>query len=374
MTSAVKKESAMAVQRRSGFTLLELLVVIAVITIMLLLMLPAVNAVRELGRRTQCINNQRNLVDALIHYESAHGTFPSAAALCDSRVYNSLGRETGVSCMGPNWAMQILGQIEEDQRYDDLVLCVRQHWHAADDCVNAKGHIGQVTPGYLICPSADRVHRPHRSARTQFDRISKGNYAACLGSEHYRTAVEDQQLVAHDDDDRFQIGALSLPLIPDYQRLTELTLRKKIKGDWRLGHGIGMPTSKIKDGTSRTIVLSEVMAWDGASDGSPASVDIRGVWTSVSMGASTYTHKFGPNSTLPDRINGCDTSIPRGSLLHCEQAVASGKESAETWASARSTHRGGVVAASADGSVRFYADDIHLPVWQGLSTRAGSEL
>jgi hypothetical protein len=76
---------------------------------------------------------------------------------------------------------------------------------------------------------------------------------------------------------------------------------------------------------------------------------------------------------MPDRVNGCDPDIPRESRMFCEQAATMGLDSAETWASARSAHRGGVVAAKADGSVHFYADDIHLPIWQALSTRAGGD-
>jgi prepilin-type N-terminal cleavage/methylation domain-containing protein len=364
----------MTIDKRSGVTLLELLVVIAIVALLLLLLLPAVNAVRELGRRTQCINNQRNLAVAVINYQSAHGVFPAAVPLCDARTYNSLGRDAGVSCMGPNWASQIFGQIEEDRLYDQLVLCVREHWHAADDCVEADGNIGRVTPGYMMCPSAGEARKLHRSPRTQLDQISKGNYATCLGSEHYRTAIEDSRLATRDKDDRFQVGVMSLRLIPEYQRLTEQTLNKAIPGDWRLGHGIGMSTAKIKDGTSHTVILSELLSWDGlAADLSAYSSDIRGVWTSGSMGASTYTHKYGPNSPMPDRINGCDTQIPRASRMFCEQTAAMGLDSAETWASARSAHRGGVVAACADGSVHFYTDDIHPPVWQALATRAGGE-
>ena len=138
--------------------------------------------------------------------------------------------------------------------------------------------------------------------------------------------------------------------------------------------GQGIPTLKIKDGTSKTIVISEVLAWDGTREGAKVSEDIRGVWSSASMGASTYTHKFGPNSTMPDRVNACDRSIPRDHPLYCEQTVASGPDSAETWASARSAHRNGVVASMADGSVRFFADDVHLPLWHALATRAGEEL
>jgi hypothetical protein len=146
-----------------------------------------------------------------------------------------------------------------------------------------------------------------------------------------------------------------------------------MSGEWKYALGQGIPALKIKDGTSRTVVLSEVLTWDGTDRSQEYSEDIRGVWTSGSMGASIYTHKYGPNSPMPDRINACDTALPREHPLFCEQARARGPAAAETWASARSAHRDGVVAALADGSVRFFAADIHLPVWQALATRAGQD-
>ena len=60
-----------------GFTLVELLVVIAIIGILVTLLLPAVNAAREAARRTQCINNMRQLGIAMPNYHSAMGAFPS---------------------------------------------------------------------------------------------------------------------------------------------------------------------------------------------------------------------------------------------------------------------------------------------------------
>jgi hypothetical protein len=324
-----------------------------------------------MGRRTQCINNQRNLVYAMIHYESAHGSFPSAVPLCDSRVMNVLGRETGVDCLGPNWASQLLGFIEEDAAYEKLALCMRDQWHASDDCPDQDERLGRITPAFMICPSATPARRLLHASRTALPPLSKGNYAACLGSEHFRTAIDSNRLASRERDDRFEIGVISVVVVNDYRRLVERTRAGEITGEWKMAHGQGTPTSKIKDGTSRTIVLSELLTWDAVDEAASGSVDLRGVWVSPAMGASTYTHKYGPNSSMSDRINSCDRRIPRNSRMHCEQMPVSGTDAGETWASARSAHRGGVVAALADGSVRFFDDDIHLPVWQEYATRAG---
>jgi prepilin-type N-terminal cleavage/methylation domain-containing protein/prepilin-type processing-associated H-X9-DG protein len=71
-----RKSNRPSAWRSIGFTLVELLVVIAIIGILVALLLPAIQAARESGRRAQCKNNLRQIAAACINHEGVHKVFP----------------------------------------------------------------------------------------------------------------------------------------------------------------------------------------------------------------------------------------------------------------------------------------------------------
>jgi prepilin-type processing-associated H-X9-DG protein len=210
--------------------------------------------------------------------------------------------------------------------------------------------------GLMVCPSSS--HDPEvLMSDFALENLTKGNYAACWGGDTFgNVAVYDGSAPGS--------GVFGFVKV------------KKWPVEGRFGTGRGTKIAGLPDGTSNTLLLSEVVAYGETTNTTASSThpsgsnrDGRGVMLLAGPGGNLFLTHTTPNSSTPDTMMYCETNIPAGHPLRCVQNRTDGNQ----WAAARSQHSGGVNAALADGSVRFFRDSIDPIVWRGLGTKAGGE-
>jgi prepilin-type N-terminal cleavage/methylation domain-containing protein len=117
-------------KQRAGFTLIELLVVIAIIAVLIALLLPAVQAAREAARRSQCVNNLKQIGLAMHNYESSNGSLPPGQKSC---------------CWG-TWLVFLLPQVEQQALFNA--------WNFGGDLVYYQGQYDAPPRGPPARPAA----------------------------------------------------------------------------------------------------------------------------------------------------------------------------------------------------------------------------
>jgi prepilin-type N-terminal cleavage/methylation domain-containing protein/prepilin-type processing-associated H-X9-DG protein len=112
---------------RNGFTLTELLVVIAIIAVLISLLLPATRRVREPAQRTQCVNNLKQLMQAMHVFESMGRSAPYPAT---GHPDSPAERSFPPGCLGPgttpeerlSWMVALLPYLEQQSLYRQFDL------------------------------------------------------------------------------------------------------------------------------------------------------------------------------------------------------------------------------------------------------------
>jgi prepilin-type N-terminal cleavage/methylation domain-containing protein len=184
--------------RPPGFTLVEILVVIALIGLLVALLLPAVQAAREAARRTQCLNNLRQMGIALHGYHDANNQFPPGGwRVAPDRTVRWIA-----------WSALLLRHLEQEATYSALNLATTY------DSPQNRTAAAVVLSVYL-CPSSNR----------QEDRIS--GRGACDYGGMYGERITSPN------------NPPKGPLLYDKT----------------------FPVAAIRDGTSHTVFVGEASAW-----------------------------------------------------------------------------------------------------------------
>jgi prepilin-type N-terminal cleavage/methylation domain-containing protein len=294
---------------KRAFTLVELLVVIAIIGILIGLLLPAINAAREAGRRTQCANNLRQWGLAVLNYEQDHKALPAGV------VYGSAGPSATVAggAIGNQGAYQRYSFVINVWPYFESGYLFKQYnfqyaFYAPQNLVLT----GYVNPIYYCPDDKQGIWKGDSHAGRR-----RGNYVVNWG---YCDFFQAQPA-----------GLMIGPFGPNHQTKTQ----------------------EITKGLSHCMMMAEVIQAPDTEN------DCRGDFFNSGGGYAQFMSMNAPNS-------GTD------SCQECTQALAAEapcQSGTPYYVSARSRHPGGVNTEFCDGSQKFVPNVIDLAFWQSLSAK-----
>ncbi|HEU5117263.1 MAG TPA: DUF1559 domain-containing protein [Isosphaeraceae bacterium] len=325
-----------------GFTLIELLVVIAIIGILIALLLPAVQAAREAARRSQCVNNLKQMGLALANYEMVHGSYPIGSV------------NWGTTDCNPNYRPYynvfeyILPYIEQGSTYNAVNFLDAYGYRSR---ANTTG-LGTLI-GSFLCPS-DLENSPldPRQGNIPTPQLSYGFSTGVIDSMNYRV----------------QTSTSCGMVVPDGM----------------FGYLRAYGVASATDGLSNTIFLGESSRFRGepgqSSSGIPNYVP---AW---SLAGVLYQPAF-MNDTRPVGWATEATKLNAQAQRHPLSSVYQPSTMAdlENWWKIpavqnygqfgfHSQHPGGANMLFGDGSVHFLKDAISLVTYRALGTRAGGEV
>lgn len=303
---------------RRAFTVIEVLVAISVIGVLLALILPAVLAVREAARRTQCRNNIKQLALAATQHESIHGFLPSNG--WGYLWYGEPGRGVGRRQPG-GWIWTLLPHLEQDGLWDEAAGL------AGSARRLALGRVAQSPLAVVTCPTRRTIglsaHNPILFPRNAdwFPDVATTDYAINEGDWISDTREGPASLAEGDN---------AAYLWPDMSLANGVSfLRSEVR------------TSMIRDGQTQTYLLGEKY---------------------VSRGGNQTGHDFGNDQAA---ISGVDIDINRWTTdpPRPDGVAANPRRFG-------SAHAAVCNMSFCDGSVRAISYSIDAGVHQRLGTRA----
>jgi prepilin-type N-terminal cleavage/methylation domain-containing protein len=320
----------------AGFTLVELLAVIAIIGMLVGLLLPAVQSAREAARRTTCGKNLKELGLALNNYATAKQCFPPG--------------NLPTASIGYSWIALILPFIEEGDIYNklDMVTVGRTtSGHGQDNGGTATNYkaVQQMRSTLIHCPSSP-MQFVLKGNYDSTNGHAQSSYAGVQGASDavYRTITgpKPNRCTGNYNNPDCYNGILSVPAITT---------------------GNGQKPSNLLDGFSRIMMLGEQSSW-GLATYTGGIVDSNECRATGRFGWAVGG--FGGNSGR--RFNVTIVSRPIGTL-QCDRPLsqASRLSDLDATTSFRSAHGLGAQFTFADASVRWLDESIDMTVYQMMA-------
>jgi prepilin-type N-terminal cleavage/methylation domain-containing protein len=348
-----------AARHRRAFTMIELLMVIAIVGILVGLLLPALSQARDSGRRIQCLNNLRQVGLAMLQEAARKGRFPS------SGTFSATGPEQYFS-----WVPPLLNDLDQSDIANQWIF----DQPADDIAASNNGRIAQTHLSVLVCPS-DPTKVPGKG---NLSYVVNGGFGwtqptDCPISPHWATVSSPPAFIPFDfNGDGKTCATTSDPtvLAPD-KRLYHLMGMFFVE-NWPYGSGTSRHHSlaSISDGASSTIMLSENIraGYDPVWRSSWATPwpPRQSFFLSGSVCASS---RCSPGAVDYARAND-KTSAPQN--LEAINASLDQAEGEAPWPS--SLHYGGVNVILADGHGRFVRDTISGAVYAALVSPQGMRI